>query len=190
MICNNCNIKSICKIFDTLNHPGIEASLTSCAYNQVKENTDKPVVSQHIEPAKPKVVEERKSRAYQDITELSNKLKAEKEAEKMKKMKKNQPKVNILETTEEEVDCPNCNTKTTTTYNCPTCKKEMCLLCSMTSIDINGKVINLCEECWATDDEKMIEDVNVCEPAVDIKAEDEKESKSKPKTKKVKKEKL
>jgi inhibitor of KinA sporulation pathway (predicted exonuclease) len=76
---------------------------------------------------------------------------------------------------------------------CPICKKEMCLMCSMTSIDINGKVVNLCEECWATDAEKMIEDIeyiNIYEPAVDIKAEDEKECKTKlTKTKRCKKQK-
>ena len=86
----------------------------------------------------------RKSRALQDITELSNKLKAEKELKKQKATKKNQSKVNVIETIEgEEVECESCKTKTTALMNCPTCKKQICIECAMTSIDVMLQLLHI-----------------------------------------------
>lgn len=151
MICDNCSIKSICKIFDTINNPGIVLDLKACSYRKASEVMPITTESQELLKQNTQV---RKSRALQDITELSNRLKAEKELEKQKAIKKNQPKVNIIETKEsEEAECESCKTKTTALMNCPTCKKQICLGCAMTSIDVNGKVLNLCEECWSTDAE-------------------------------------
>jgi hypothetical protein len=136
-------------------------NLTSCNY--IKSNNASK--NENVNPVNTPI-KERKSRAYQDITELSNKIKAEKEQKELKNIKK--PKVNILENAA-ETDCPNCNTKTSSTYNCPTCQKEMCLLCAMTSIDIKGNILHLCEECWTNDAEIKIEDSNVSMPIKDLK---------------------
>lgn len=171
MICNNCNIRGICKIFDTINTPGVAVEMKSCAFRRLpgtapivsidkdnmstanKETLEKAAKS--VAEKTKQIQEQRKSRAYQDISELSNKLKAEKEAEKQKKMKKKQPKVNIIETKEgEEIECEYCKTKSTSLINCPTCGKQICLGCAITSIDMSGNVLNLCEECWSTDAEK------------------------------------
>lgn len=153
MICNNCSITSICKIFDTINNPGIVLELKSCNYRKVPEAMPTAIAPQELLKQDISVTT-RKSRALQDITELSNKLKAEKELEKQKATRKNQSKVNVIETIEgEEVECESCKTKTTALMNCPTCKKQICIECAMTSIDVNGKVLNLCEECWSTDAE-------------------------------------
>lgn len=155
MICNNCSLRSICKIFDMTNNPGVIIELKNCEYKKAPDAAS-ALDNTAINKTTGTMPQERKSRAHQDITELSNKLKAEKEAEARKQMMKNQPKVNIIETKEgEETECASCKTMTTSIFNCPICKKEICLCCSMTSMDINGGILNLCEECWSTDAEKV-----------------------------------
>lgn len=161
MLCNTCNIKGICKVFDMINTPGISVEMKSCSYRtipgampivQIDKDNMPTINKEAIKEAEDKVksfLSERKSRAYQDISELSNKLKAEKEAQKKKN---NAPQMNILEIEEgDEVECSQCNEKTTTSFNCPICQKQICLGCAMTHISTNGQVMHICEECWAND---------------------------------------
>lgn len=164
-ICSNCISKKICKIYDTITSNEVRITLATCGHKIADDSvsvladlhsydTIKKTIENKEEPAIKDDV--RFSRASQDITELSNKIKAEKDAKVKSKVKA--PELTVLGETQENGDvakesCPSCEEMTYSIIKCPICSKDICASCSMVSINDSGVAQTICEECWKTDAE-------------------------------------
>ena len=129
-ICNNCNLKEICKTYDyiiNINHANI--SINNCNFytNTVINNSTNNINNTNIKDIPNKlIIGETKPR--KDLRAIEKKINHVKEKEK--------PKL---------ITCPSCNG---TTYDddlkiCVQCGKTVCSNCG--TVD-NGNIY--CEECW------------------------------------------
>lgn len=164
MTCNNCKIKSLCKHYEAFNVPGITLEVKNCVHMQpicikvdsmtvngetFKTNSDIALLNNDKE-IQPPVQEVRKSRAFQDISQLSNQLRLEKAKEKIKP----------IDIEEGELEnCPTCGVSNTMTFKCPGCGKTICHFCGILAVDPegSGNQVFVCEECWDKDDYDKVE---------------------------------
>lgn len=179
MVCSNCKIKALCKYHEAFNIPGITLEVKDCAHIQPiaikvdsitvdgqrfgKGGSEVALLNNKAETTS---VVERKSRAFQDLSELSNLKRAEQEREKRKQLIES-IKVDTNFQEGELETCPNCGIENTTTMNCPICEKKICSFCSVLAVDPNTHERSLiCEECWENDNAK--EDIPVEEKSEEI----------------------
>lgn len=146
MICNDCNLKKICKVYDmAVMNTEIGIQINTCIHKPINiamtgvVNFDE----NHAEGLKPEEVtaipEPRVSRADNNLTELSNKV----------RFGENKKSLEIMEITEEDYFTCGCGeTKALQLINCSKCNKEICESCSTVSVDDLGNVQHLCEQCW------------------------------------------
>ena len=169
MYCNNCKNKHLCKFYDSFNVPGIEVKIKSCIHKAVDSLYDFDMMKKMIDPfpksdeSKLPAPEERKSRAFQDISELSNKVRKEKQVEKIKNKLDN---LNVSTNIDEEClgTCSICGAENTYTIDCPICLKKICNDCAMVSVNsVTGVPALICEECWDKEEQENIAKVEVQE---------------------------
>lgn len=152
MICNNCLLKSICKINEMVNnHPNILIDVKNCEY--VNFNKSESNVIQNNINITDDNNQVRESRATNDVTELSNRLRAEEEAKKKG--------VQFVETSESDLqECLNCNDKVFYTFNCSKCNRQICTSCA--SVDLSDPSVHLCGDCDTINlDEELTEDLTM-----------------------------
>lgn len=147
MKCSICKIRNICKIYETIKSTGTYLIINDCEHyiyhnqsdNQIFNNT----ISEDIKTTEAPVIKEpRVSRAMNDISELSNKMRAKEQAKKMG--------VEFIERKEEDYEmCSNCNDKVLMTFHCTECQKEICPSCA--TIDLSNPLISLCGDCSSDD---------------------------------------
>lgn len=159
MYCNNCKNKNLCKFYDDFNVPGIEVEIKSCVHKVVDgfyefELMKKAIDPFHKDESKLPAPEERKSRAFQDLSELSNKMRKEKQVENIKNKLDN---LNVTtEINEEQLGtCSICGRENTYIIDCPICFKKICNDCAMVSVNsVTGVPTLICEECWDKEEQE------------------------------------
>ena len=182
MTCNSCLNKKLCKFYDNFNIPGIDIEVKSCVHkrheNEYMRNIgyDSNIFTNSTtmvktQEEKPIVEEVRKSRAFQDLSELSNQKRKEQEREARRKRLES---MNINTELPEDVrECPNCGLKDALVINCPICNKEVCYECSVLSVNPDtGTSAFICEECWKEDADNQSEDTNEEEIDIEVITDD------------------
>ena len=139
MRCRECAIRKICKVYDIIITTGINLSINECEHysNSFSAVTEDKATTQQS------VKQQRQSRALNDVTELSNRMRAKEQAEKNG--------VEFIEKKEEDmIECSNCYDKVLMTFSCSKCDKTICPSCA--TVDLSNPGTMLCGECDLSDD--------------------------------------
>lgn len=155
MICNDCNLKKICKVYDmAVMNTEIGIQINTCIHKPINiamtgvANFDDNVLplKQDIKLEEVTTIPEpRVSRADNNLTELSNKI----------RFGENNKSLEIMDISEEDYFTCSCGeTKALQLINCSKCNEEICETCSTVSVDELGKIQHLCEQCWNKEEEE------------------------------------
>lgn len=138
MICKGCNIKKICKIYDMITTTDTKLSISICEHY-----SDSHIPTTEYKEDFQQTMPERQSRALNDVTALSNKMRAQEEAKKKG--------VEFIEKSQEDmIQCSNCNDKVLMTFSCSNCGKDICPSCA--TVDLSNPSIMLCGDCELNDE--------------------------------------
>ena len=141
MICNNCKQKNRCKINQVIKDTGVYLSINNCEHYTNKSTSITYENNKdffNLKNEKGLNATFRQSRALNDVSELSNKIRLQEEAKKKG--------VTPLEINSKDlVKCTNCGDEGIMILHCSTCSKEICPSCA--AVDLSDVNIIMCEEC-------------------------------------------